>query len=204
MTIELFGTMASLLILLSLVQRNIRWLRILNASGALCFCFYGYLISSWPVMGMNGFLLIINLFYLIREKFKNDFFDYMEIECRDSPYLKKFLLFHKKDIMEFIPAAPFPPPDDSRIFVILRNALPVSVIIFNEVSRGKFNILLDYAVPRYRDRMSARYFFNFVAKKLRPGEFVEFYAIGGSKKHRAYLKSMWFEAEENDQFVRQG
>lgn len=202
MSVELFGTAASVIVALSLMQKNIKWLRLMNFIGAACFTFYGYLIASWPVLGLNGFIAFIDLYYLIQEQLRRDRFDYMELPTEQSEYIVRFLQFHKEDILSFIPDAQIPPPPDSRAFIILRNALPVSLVVFREEERGRFRILLDYAAPQYRDLQSARFFFNYVAGHLRPGESIEFRTDGGTKLHQRYLKSMQFKPDGETEYIR--
>lgn len=62
--VELFGYMASVVVAISLMQSNIVRLRLLNMTGALCFVVYGFMISAYPVAALNGFIALINLFYL--------------------------------------------------------------------------------------------------------------------------------------------
>ncbi len=202
MPVELLGTISSIIIAISLMQKNIKWLRLMNFIGAVSFSWYGLIISAWPVFGVNIFIALIDIYFLLQEQKKKDKFDYLELHTVDSQYLIHFLKFHRDDIRAFIPDAQFPPPDDSRAFVILRNALPVSLVIFREESKGKYEILMDYAVPQYRDKQNARFFFDYVAGHLNPDEFVEFHSRGGTRQHQKYLKSMKFHQVGEDSFVR--
>jgi hypothetical protein len=204
MPVEFIGTSSSVIIAISLMQKNIKWLRLTNLAGALCFTYYGYLISSWPVLGLNGFIILIDLYYLLKEQFKKDQFDYLELEIDSSDYLKYFLGFHKKDILQFIPDAQMPFPEDARAFVILRNAQPVSLVVFRKETENRFRILIDYAVPQYRDRQNARFFFNYVVQHIKTGKSIEFCTNGGTKKHRKYLKSMLFKPFGETEYIRQG
>lgn len=204
MPVELIGTIASVIIAISLMQRNIKWLRLLNFIGAAGFSFYGWIISAWPVFGVNIFIVIIDIYFLLQEQMKKDKFDFLELQTKNSRYLKYFLAFHKEDIRRFLPEVQFPLPEDSRAFVILRNALPVSIVIFKEEENSKISILLDYAVPMYRDLQNARFFFNYVAQHLKHGENIEFHSNGGTKLHQKYLKSMNFKPAGENLYIRRG
>jgi len=138
MPVELIGTISSIIIAISLMQKNIKWLRLLNLIGAASFSFYGWIISAWPVFGVNIFIIIIDVYFLQEEQRKKDKFDFLELQSSSSKYLRYFLDFHKEDIRKFLPDIQLPLAGDSRAFVILRNALPVSIIIFKEEERKKF------------------------------------------------------------------
>jgi len=66
MITEIIGYLASVLIAVSLLMVNIVWLRLLNLAGCLAFITYGILIRSVPIGISNGFILLINLYYLRR------------------------------------------------------------------------------------------------------------------------------------------
>ena len=51
--IELLGYVAMILVACSFLLKDIVKLRLVNALGALCFVFYGFLINSLPVAGLN-------------------------------------------------------------------------------------------------------------------------------------------------------
>jgi len=202
--IEWFGTASSVVVAISLMQKNIKWLRLLNFFGAAGFGVYGFLIQSWPVTGLNTFIALIDIWYLLQEKFRKDQFDYIEIDTEKSRYLIRFLEFHAEELRRFIPEAQIPPPPGTRTFLILRNALPVSLVIFRELENNEFEILIDYAVPQYRDRQNARFFFNYVARHLKPGEHIRFISSAGSPLHQKYLKSMWFKPAPDGRYIREG
>ena len=61
---ELIGYSASILVATSLTMRSMLKLRIINFIGSLCFVIYGLLIGAWPVVVLNGFTMMTNLYYL--------------------------------------------------------------------------------------------------------------------------------------------
>lgn len=62
--IELFGYAASTVVALSLMLKNLAWLRGLNGVGALMFVAYGGMIHSKPVVVLNGFIAVADFYYL--------------------------------------------------------------------------------------------------------------------------------------------
>jgi cytosine/uracil/thiamine/allantoin permease len=62
--IEWIGYLASLVLLLSFLMRNITTLRYINSLGCLLFVIYGLLLGSWPITITNGAIILINIYYL--------------------------------------------------------------------------------------------------------------------------------------------
>jgi len=64
---EWVGYLASLVLMISFLMKNINTLRIINSIGALLFVVYGIMLeTSWPVIITNAFILGINIYYLIK------------------------------------------------------------------------------------------------------------------------------------------
>ena len=64
--VEIIGYFASIMVAISLMMKNIIWLRWLNFVGCTLFVIYGVFISAWPVAGMNAFVAGINIYHLIK------------------------------------------------------------------------------------------------------------------------------------------
>ena len=64
--IELLGIIASLFIIAAFIFKDIKIIRILDAVGALLYVLYGILIHSFSNVSLNGFLVIIQIYHLIK------------------------------------------------------------------------------------------------------------------------------------------
>jgi len=64
--IEVLGYVASVMVAISLMMKDIILLRWLNFVGCSFFVAYGYAIEAWPVAGMNAFVAGINIYHLIK------------------------------------------------------------------------------------------------------------------------------------------
>ena len=64
--LEIFGYVGMALGLVSMMMTSVKWLRILNMSGALICASYGILTNTWPTALLNIGLLIIQMVQLIR------------------------------------------------------------------------------------------------------------------------------------------
>jgi len=65
---EAIGVLASVIVLLSFVMNGESKIRIINILGALLFVIYGILINAFSVWFLNGTLLIVHIYKLIKLK----------------------------------------------------------------------------------------------------------------------------------------
>jgi len=64
MSFETLGYLASIFVAVSLMMRSLTKLRVINLIGALLFTAYGLIIAAYPVAVVNGFIVLVNLYYL--------------------------------------------------------------------------------------------------------------------------------------------
>jgi len=67
--VSIIGYLASLLVLVSFIMKDIRHLRILNSVGCATFITYGFLLHpiSWPIIVTNASIIAINIYYLTKK-----------------------------------------------------------------------------------------------------------------------------------------
>jgi hypothetical protein len=64
---EWIGYLASLILMISFLMKNIITLRTINSIGAILFIVYGFMLAtSWPIIITNVFILGVNLIYLTK------------------------------------------------------------------------------------------------------------------------------------------
>ncbi len=63
---EWVGYIASVLVAVSLMMTDIKKLRWWNTAGCATFSAYGFAISAYPVALLNGFIVLVNIYYLWR------------------------------------------------------------------------------------------------------------------------------------------
>ena len=66
--IELVGYAASAFVLLSFVMKEMTKLRLVNIVGCAFFITYGVLLASWPIIITNSAIVLVNVFYLMKEQ----------------------------------------------------------------------------------------------------------------------------------------
>lgn len=195
---EMVGYTASLLVSASLCMKRIRGLRIVNLIGSVIFIGYGFLINSYPVMLLNGFSVIVNVYYLLQlknEAIKTDHFDVFFVDSIDNDMLQRFVRFHGEDMRRFNPS--FDPDLKTGTLVgaeccfILRETLPVSLVAYKRGEDEEITIHMDYVIPAFRDFKNAQFFFSNVINRIAsPGSV--FLAKGEVKAHSDYLKRIGF------------
>ena len=65
--IEILGILASCFVLMSFILRGEKKIRLVNIIGATMFVIYGILINSLSVWLLNGILIGVHIFYLIKD-----------------------------------------------------------------------------------------------------------------------------------------
>lgn len=195
--IEWFGTLASVVVALSLTMRNIKRLRILNLVGSLAFALYGFRIGAWPVFGLNVFIVVVNSWYLYRmaaDAKKEETFEVLTVDPVKDEYARRFLSSYSADIGRYFPSFD-PAPEKlagAEACFILRETLPISLVIFRRLPNGEVALLLDYAIPAYRDIKNARFFFEKAAGRI-AAESAVFTAVAEERVHEGYLRKMGFQ-----------
>lgn len=64
--LEIFGYVGMALVLVSMMMTSLKWLRVLNMTGAVICAAYGMLTNTWPTAMLNLGILIIQIVQLIR------------------------------------------------------------------------------------------------------------------------------------------
>lgn len=67
---EILGTLASIIILISFIPKNITKIRFINLIGSILFVIYGMTINSFSVILLNVMLITVHTYYLVREVIK--------------------------------------------------------------------------------------------------------------------------------------
>lgn len=193
--LQLLGYAASVLIAISLMQRSVRRLRIINLVGASTFAVYGFLIGALPVALLNSMTASINVYQLVRLRRRKEIFRILEVRT-ESQYLSHFLEFERKDIARFIPEFRFDPESANVAIFVLRDLMPAGLLL-GELRGDRFHVHLDYAVAQYRDQKIGNYLFVEQADFFRARGVKEFISPAGVDEHPKYLERMGFKPTED-------
>src|ERR1035437_4585634 len=127
--VEILGYIASALVAVSLMMNAIVKLRIINLIGSLFFLVYGIIIGAYPVAFVNGFVAVINIYYLFEIFTAKEYFSILEVKP-DSDYLMMFLTYHLQDIIKYITAFRLEQVAGCNVFFVLRNSIPAGLVCF--------------------------------------------------------------------------
>jgi len=189
--VQWVGYVGSALVATSLMMNNIWRLRWINLVGASIFATYGLLIQAWPVVGLNSFIAVVDIVYLVILSRKKETFSFFEV-APDSAFLKEFLSFWSDDIDRFFPDFSLEGLKNPEIRLILRNMLPVGVFACEDGGDGVAQIRLDYVVPDYRDFKNARFVYSSKHPRLRACGFQSFVATSEVPTHQRFLRKVGF------------
>jgi hypothetical protein len=190
--LEIFGYLSSVLVAVSLMMSAIVKLRVINLVGAAFFSTYGFLIGAYPVGILNGFIALVDIYYLIEIFSTKEYFRMLEVSPK-SEYLKLFLNFHSTDIKKLIPTFDFQINDRSDVIFVLRNSVPAGLVYADFLDDDSIYVKLDYAIPGYRDFKLGKYVFPRILKEKK---IKKIYSDPGNEKHEQYLKRIGFVKTE--------
>jgi len=201
---EWLGYIASVVVAVSLTMTNIRRLRWINLAGAIAFTIYGTLLRLYPVIVVNGFIVGINIYYLVRMSLTRDRFHLIPISWDSSIFLPRFIEFYVRDIRAHFPDVDVAGLRRYKTIFITRNVIPVGLFIYEELADGIIHIHLDYAIPMYRDYESARYFFREFREMMQTKGFHTYISYCNVPVHQRYLRRMKFieDSQKKGLFVR--
>ena len=199
---QIIGYCGSVLVAASLMMKNILHLRRVNLLGASTFALYGFLVGAYPVLLLNSFITIVDIYYLVDMYRKKEIFNLMPVLDNKHRFLNKFLEHYNKDIKKFFPGFSEANLPNFNCFFILRNLMPVGLFIYKEESQTQIKIILDYAIPDYRDFKNAKFIYQAESSFLKDKGYNELLAESSVKVHQKYLLNVGFErdADNNNLF----
>lgn len=189
--VESIGYLASVLIAVSIMMTSVLRLRILNLAGAVVFSVYGILIGAPPVAVLNGFLAVVNVWFLWRMLGTKAYFQLLALRP-ESDYLRYFLDFHRREIAAVLPEFEYKPCEGQIAVFVLRNCKPVGVLIAVPRSEGVWRVVLDFVIPNYRDLRLGRFLFLEQADFFRERGVREIVVTPRTKDYGPFLAKVGF------------
>jgi hypothetical protein len=190
--LELLGYAASVLIVGGLLMTSVLRLRLLGLAGAVLFCAYALLIDAIPVLVTNATIVFVHLYHLqriLKDRAREEYFEVVPWRITGA-YVPRFLRFWKNDIARFQPDFPGL-QDEHMAFVVLRDVVPVGLVLFRPLGDGTARIDLDYVTPAHRDQRAARYVYAAGSPFTDLG-IHRVQATAQTEAHRHYLERVGF------------
>jgi len=158
---ELIGYLAPVFIVLSMMQSNVRKIRLLMIAGCIVFVIYGTLVQAWPVVVANALIGLVTLYYLLKSRDIKREFSLIPVRETYPKLLHQFIEIHKSDLIHW-----FPKIEDSlysdrtTVLFFMHQLEPVGVFSYRKIEQGVVEILVDYVIPQYRDERTEQYLYG--------------------------------------------
>ena len=192
---EGIGYAASLVILVSLLMTNVFRLRLINLAGSLLFGWYGWMIHSWPVCVINLVISGIDGWYLLQSLRYSAFFDLAPATSVGPEYLKRFFLFHERELMKYAPGLTLEELQEACTCLIFRNLLPVGVFSYRRTGPDA-DIVIDFMIPEYRDFKAGRYLYRTKRMFFKEQGIKRFHAVARHSSQPKYFQKNGFVRED--------
>ena len=162
--IELIGYLGSALVLISMLMTSVVKLRVINLVGSVIFAGYALMIKSYPTAVMNFCLACINIYHLWRLLKEQKQYELISADARDG-YLSFLLQNGEEDIRKWFPAFSRQDMQADRAYLICCDGNPAGVFLGKETKQNELEVLLDYALPAYRDTSVGRFLYQRLAQE---------------------------------------
>ena len=193
--LDIIGYVGTIFVIASFLMATVKKLRIFNSIGSLVTIIYGLLIQAYPTVFLNGCLLVINIYYLVRMLRYKEEFHIVEAKIDDGS-VQFFLNQNKDDISVFFPDFNAESQDINYTRLIYCQSKIVGLCI-GKREGNTLTIYLDYTIKEYRDFSVGKYLFASI-----PNEGISTIELKEKTKHHyLYLQKMGF-VRDGDRFIK--
>jgi hypothetical protein len=196
------GYAASVTIAVSMTMSSIIKFRWINLAGALTFCTYGFLIEAYPVGILNGFIVLVDIYYLTHIYSKKEKFEILEINS-GSVYLKRFLKFHNARIQKILPGFEYNPDLNSVSFFILRDMAIAGLFLAHRENDNVLKVGLDYVLPQYKDFKNGKHVYFNLNQYFIDAGYTSVLAESKNQSYIKYLKKLGFKETDKGTYSRE-
>ncbi len=200
---EIIGYVASALVVVSITQKSILRLRIIGLMGSATFLLYGLLINAFPIVLVNAAAALIHLYFLRRLVWhKAEVFSVLHVSA-ESRYLRYFLDFYNDDITtRYHPGFVYESSPDQFAAFILRDVVPAALFIGRNHDDGSVEVVVDYAIPQYRDFKMAPFLYSKDSGLFTDRGCTHLWSVAGSEIQADYLSRVGFSPAPTDDMPR--
>lgn len=200
--VQVLGYAASALIVAGLLMSSLLRLRLLGLAGAILFAMYGLLIGAVPVVVTNVTIVAVHVYHLqriLRDRAREEYFEVVPWRITGA-YVPRFLRFWAEDIARFQPD--FEGLRDEHLaLIVLRDVVPVGLVLYRELGDGTAHIDLDYVTPAHRDQRAGTRFYATEAL-FAPHGIMRLRTRAQVEAHRRYIAAMGFMPAGADVYER--
>ncbi len=189
--LEVFGYVGTALVILSMLMTSVVKLRVINICGSAISLVYAAIGGAWPIVLLNGSLIVINGLQLVRMNRAKVIFRRVTASPSDKS-LEYFLSLYEGDIRKYFPET----QASGEVHLAYIGSETVGVIVGKRRGR-EMDIRLDYSTPKYRDLSVSTFLFS----KLKEDGIEILNADLGVPEHQKYLLRMGF-VQEGERMVK--
>lgn len=197
--IEIFGYIGSTLVVVSMLMSSIVKLRVVNTIGSIVSGIYALIVGAFPLVLMNGCLIIINVYNLIKLLKTKQVYDLVESNTEDA-FVGYFLNRYSEDIKTNFPGFNSIDATNKKAYIVCCDGKTAGVLI-GEENNGLFNILIDYSTPEYRDCSVGTFLYSKLSSK---NIHSLIFNQPLTEAHRVYMEKVGFMKENNEYIKRIG
>lgn len=197
MMLELFGYLGSFLVLVSMLMTSVVRLRVINLIGSAIFSTYAILIRSYPTALLNGCLVCVNLYHLLKLRRTAGKSYVIQPLGVGEGFSAWFIGKYRDDIARYFPALT---PESAK-------AAEGWAVFFDDQAAGlllgrrageRFDAILDYTSPAFRDCSVGAFLYT----QLPALGISELSCPSGSPEHMQYLEKMGFALREDGSYTK--
>ena len=195
--IELFGYLGSALVVVSMLMASVVKLRVINMIGSVISGTYALIIGSFPLALMNGCLIVINAYNLIKLLKTKQEYDVISCSAQEAS-VEYFVRRYLQDIRRYFPDFGNNTEGLDAAYMVFCNGGPAGILLGRKKGGSEIEVELDYAVPAYRDCSVGNYLYS----KL-PAMGIDTLSTlrSDSAAHMSYLNKMGFELS-GDSYIK--
>ena len=198
LALELFGYLGSFLVLISMLMTSVVRLRVINLIGSAIFAAYAILIRSYPTALLNGCLVLINLYHLLRLRRSSGSSYEIQALGAGEGFAAWFLRKFGDDIKQYFPALNIEQAKNAEGFAVFYQSQAAGILLGKRTG-NEFQILLDYTTPAYRDCSVGEYLYS----ELPSFGISRLSCIADNPEHIQYMEKMGFTMQENQKYVKE-
>ena len=198
LALELFGYLGSFLVLISMLMTSVVRLRVINLIGSAVFTAYAILIRSYPTALLNGCLVIVNVYHLLKLRKKTGgSYELQRLKAGEG-FALWMIRQYGDDIAKYFPGFDQEVAAEAEGFAVFYENQAAGLLLGRQEGTD-FHTLLDYTTPAYRDCSVGAYLYG----ELTECGVKRLFCAAHSPEHVQYMEKMGFVKQEDGQYMKE-
>lgn len=198
LALELFGYLGSFLVLVSMLMTSVVRLRVINLIGSAIFATYAILIHSFPTALLNGCLVGVNIYHLLKLRRSTGRSYTIQPLGAGEGFSAWFVGKYLEDIQRYFPDFKPEHVADRDGFAVFYEDQAAGLLL-GARQDDSLDVLLDYSAPGFRDCSVGQ----FLYEQLPAYGVTSLSCQTDSPEHVEYLEKMGFTAQTSGCYTKQ-